>query len=97
MVLLYSITLVAVSYLRGLGVKYYEDHYFGYDVVFILGLTTTYFYATILNESLISYVFILMVSMLSLAAYIHAFNLGVYDSKFLEDSESVVLGKTNQG
>lgn len=94
---MYSITLVAVSYLRGLGVKYYEDHYFGYDVVFLFGLTTTYFYATILNESLTSYVFILMVSMLSLAAYIYSFNLGIYDSKFLEDSESVVLEKSNQG
>jgi hypothetical protein len=89
--------LVAVSYLRGLGVKYYEDHYFGYDVVYLFGLTTTYFYATILNESLISYVFILMVSMLSLAAYILSFNIGIYDSKFLEESESVVLEKPNQG
>ena len=93
---MYSFTLLTISYLRGLGVKYYEDHYFGYDVLYILGLTTTYFYATILNESLTSYVFNVVVSMLSLAAYVHAFNLGVYDSKFLQESETVVSEKPNR-
>lgn len=93
---MYSFTLLAISYLRGIGVKYYDEHYFGYDIIFIFGLTTTYFYATILNESVTSYVFNFVVSMLSLAAYVHAFNLGIYDSKFLQESESVVLEKSTR-